>query len=190
MLMVGPLDFILRFLADDPQHVEEVEFGVYRYHPHSVIDDRINHRLKLEQLTPRYKALLGDLRSDEEIAFNSRVWTSGNGSRHVPLVDFASREQPLVEEASVQLIGEYGPRWAALFASGRSYHLYLGALLTRSAWVKFMGHLLLLNQPDGPILTDCRWIGHRLMAGYGSLRWSANTEPYATLGPPVLIREW
>src|SRR5262249_38349015 len=163
--MVGPLDFILRFLADDLHQVDEVELGVYRYHPHSLIDDRVNHRVKLEQLIPQYNALLGDLRSDEKIAFNSLVRTRENGPRHVPLVDFAGRERPLVEEASVQLIREYRPRRAALFASGRSYHLYLGALLTRSAWVKFMGHLLLLNQPDAPILTDCRWIGHRLMAG-------------------------
>src|SRR5215831_18132417 len=110
--MVGPLDFILRFLADDLHQVDEVELGVYRYHPHS---------------------LIGDLRSDEEIAFNSLVRTRENGPRHVPLVDFAGRERPLVEEASVQLIREYRPRRAALFASGRSYHLYLGALLTRSA---------------------------------------------------------
>jgi hypothetical protein len=101
-----------------------------------------------------------------------------------------SRNPDAVEVAAQTLIGEYQIKRAALFASGRSYHLYLGALFLREEWVKFMGRLLLLNPRRGPLLTDPRWIGHRLMGGYGALRWSANTSPYSKVGPPKLVRSW
>ena len=187
-----PICFIKTFL-DQQQRVQDVFLGIFRYHPQSLIDDRVNHRVRVEKLQHKYDALANHLQKDEEIAFHSLVTTTDrklNNERHIPLVDFKSRIRPRVEEAADLLINEYAVERAALFASGRSFHLYLGKLMRQDAWVKFMGRLLLLNTPRGHMLTDSRWIGHRLMAGYGALRWSANLEPYLKMGPPKLIRQW
>ena len=52
-------------------------------------------------------------------------------------------------------------------------------------WIKFMGSLLLLNIPGKIKIVDSRWVGHRLLGGYASLRWSNNTRQYKRF--PVLI---
>jgi hypothetical protein len=187
---IEPIDFIESFLAGQKE-VRKVFLSTYRYHPQSLIDDRIRHGVAKESLRTAYDALRDKLREGEEIAFHSlmKIATS-NANRHIPLVDFQSREQSRVEDTAQVLIDEYKVERGAMFASGHSFHLYLGVLLTQAVWVKFMGRLLLLNSRDDPVLTDARWIGHRLMAGYGALRWSANTSPYTNFGPPRLVREW
>jgi len=189
---IQPIDFIEGFLAEQ-RRVREVFMSIYRNHPQSLMDDRISYRVPVAQLRARYEALACNLRKNEEIAFHSLVRTggpTGRSNKHLPLVDFRSRDRSSVEKTAQTLIGEYAVERAALFESGRSFHLYLGLLLSQEVWVKFMGRLLLLNARQGPILTDARWVGHRLMGGYGALRWSANTSPYAKFGTPWLVREW
>ena len=186
--MIQPIDFVERILADQPS-VEEVFLSVYRSHPHSLIDDRVNYSVPLRKLREKYEALLHKLAKDEEIAFHSLVKNSGACS-HLLLVDFRSPDCSRVEQAAEGLIGEYPVKSAALFESGRSFHLYLDKLMTQDLWVKFMGRLLLLNDRDSPVLTDARWVGHRLIGGYAALRWSANTSRYMEFGIPRLVREW
>ena len=64
------------------------------------------------------------------------------------------------------------------YKSGRSYHGYGRSLLTHNDWIKQMGKLLLVNQIGVPPTVDPRWVGHRLIAGYASLRWTKNTPQY------------
>ena len=65
------------------------------------------------------------------------------------------------------------------FSSGHSFHAYSTKLLTHKEWLSFMGSLLLVNSVDAQnSIIDTRWIGHRIMSGYGSLRWSNNSGKY------------
>jgi hypothetical protein len=185
---IRPIDFVERILADHPS-ISEVFMSVYRRHPHTLIDDRDNYFVPLEKLREKYEALLCKLAKDEEIAFNSLVKTGGAYS-HLLLVDFRSPDRSLVQQTAEDFIDEYAVKRAALFESCRSFHLYLNKLVTQELWVKFMGRLLLVNDRVGPVLTDARWVGHRLIGGYGALRWSANTPRYAEFGTPRLVRQW
>ena len=65
--------------------------------------------------------------------------------RHFALLDFQTAEMARVQQVAEMLIEEYRSPRAALVHSGRSYHLYMGVLLTHASWVKFMGRILLLN---------------------------------------------
>jgi len=62
------------------------------------------------------------------------------------------------------------------FSSGRSFHGYSTYLLGPKDWREFNGRLLLVNNNTIGNVIDSRWIGHRMIAGYSSLRWSKNTE--------------
>ncbi|MGC1520222.1 MAG: hypothetical protein WA803_01670, partial [Steroidobacteraceae bacterium] len=74
------------------------------------------------------------------------------------------------------------------FDSGRSFHAYGLQLISPGEWREFMAKLLLLNLPEGEHLIDARWVGHRLVAGYGALRWSANSDFYLQVPRATQIR--
>jgi hypothetical protein len=189
---IQPIDFIEDVMIKR-RRVTGVFLSIYRDHPESLIDDRVSYSVPIQNLRSKYQALLQRLKKDEEIAFHSVVTTSGQrlgSKKHIPVIDFRSRDRVRVEQTVQMLLDEYRVQQAALFASGRSFHLYLDALFASDDWVKFMGRLLLLNPRRGVVLTDARWVGHRLMGGYAALRWSANTPPYDQFGPPRLVREW
>jgi len=187
-----PIDFI-EDVIEKRRRITGVFLSIYRDHPESLIDDRVSYTVAVKNLRETYQVLLQQLKEGEEIAFHSVVRTSGQKrgrKRHIPVIDFRSRDRISVEQTVQTLLAEYKVQRAALFASGRSFHLYLGALFDHDLWVKFMGRLLLLNPRNGAALTDARWVGHRLMGGYAALRWSANTPPYDRFGTPRLLREW
>jgi hypothetical protein len=83
----------------------------------------------------------------------------------------------------ITAVREFGIRQLAIYNSGRSYHIYAYALLSTRRWTQFMGRCLLLNRPDRSELVDARWVGHRLLAGYGALRWTHGNVWY--LSEPV-----
>ena len=101
--------------------------------------------------------------------------------------------EPYVDEADVDLNPVIGSSHLALRSvpwfskrapfgrfsnSGRSFHAYSLRLISPKEWREFMGRLLLLNLPGRSSFIDSRWVGHRLVAGYASLRWTANSEQY------------
>lgn len=102
---------------------------------------------------------------------------------HIPMVDFSAE---IIQKKDVLA-------WASrssgvtlkLFDSGRSFHGYGVEPMSKDQWVRFMGFLLLANLPNQPQLIDTRWIGHRLLAGYSTLRWSKNSPYY--VGLPTVI---
>ena len=69
----------------------------------------------------------------------------------------------------------------AFFATGRSFHAYSLELLTPQAWNEFMGRLLLINPKRGSQIVDTRWVGHRIIGKYASLRWTNNSGSYLSL---------
>lgn len=182
-----PIDFIESVLAQE-KRIGEVQLSVYRYHPQSLLDDCITYRVAVEQLRATYDRLAEKLDGQEDIAFDSLVKLRGKAGikKHFALLDFQTTDTERVEQVSELLVAERRPPRAALVHSGRSYHLYMGELLSYAGWVTFMGRILLLNARDGPPTVDARWVGHRLMAGYSALRWTAQGRPSL----PEVVRQW
>jgi hypothetical protein len=186
-----PVDYVLALLKSKPV-IREVELSAYTNFPESLLDVRTSEWVHRGRVLKRFEQWRTSLSGEQELAFHSRVRVAtkddGVTTRHIPLVDFKTSDRTVVEKAAGNLVDEQHVADAALFASGRSYHLYLDVLLSPAEWVKFMGRLLLLNPRVGPAVVDSRWIGHRMMSGFAALRWTANTIPYTA--PPQLVRRW
>jgi hypothetical protein len=181
-----PIDFIASWLADN-NRICEVQLSRYRYHPQSLSEESISYAVPVKLLRANYERLEKHLCDGEDIAFDSVVKLRGKGAtkRHLALLDFQTSDVTRVKRVSEQLVDEYRVRRAALVNSGRSYHLYMGTVLTHAAWIRFMGRVLLLNARNEPPTVDTRWIGHRLMGGHAALRWSAKGKPFV----PEIIQQ-
>ena len=166
-----PIDFVESLLAEN-NRIFELQLSRYRYHPQSLVEESTPYAVSVACLRDRYEHLERDLKDDEDIAFDSlvRVQNKGISKRHLALLDFQTSDVLRVKRASEMLVSEYRAPRAAIVNSGRSYHLYMGLVLTHSAWVRFMGRTLLLNARGEPPTVDTRWIGHRLMGGHGDYR--------------------
>ena len=181
-----PIGFVESLLTTHSR-ICELQLSIYRYHPQSLWDDRTTYSVAPSQLRSQYENLSKKLGQEEDLAIDSVVaLTNQKTKRHIGLIDFNTPERTRAENASNLLVEEYHVPQAALVFSGRSYHLYLGILLSHSAWIKFMGRILLLNLRQEPPVIDSRWVGHRLIGGCASLRWSAvGRSPL-----PEIVRQW
>jgi hypothetical protein len=103
--------------------------------------------------------------------------TSG-AAMHIPMVDFAGEVDAEDGAILANLLAEFGVPTLELYRSGSSFHGYGTTLLGPDQWARFAATLLLANVPQRRHVVDCRWVGHRLRAGYGALRWSCNTSQY------------
>lgn len=169
---------VLRAFSD----VETCEFSVYNYKPQQVADPREVFRVSADHWLDSFCSLADGLKKDQEVALHSVVRKQGSDACwHIPMVDLAGTIDEGFVGSIDNLISEYCRDGWALYNSGRSYHVYALALLTEREWVQLMGRLLLLNLPGEEPRVDARWIGHRLLAGYGALRWTANTDHYLHL---------
>ena len=162
----------------------EFEFSKYMYTPNSLFDEREIFSVRgLECCESLVIDLLNDLNDRKELALHSKVKKKNGKVYHIPMIDFSFVDD--WEEEFKRLIRNILPRKITrdlvVFSSGRSYHGYSTCLITPKEWREFMGILLLLNAPGNCKYIDCRWIGHRLVGGYSSLRWSCNTHNYLTL---------
>lgn len=168
---------------------EEAQFAFskYVYTPDSLLDDREFLTLSGTEVTEdRINLEIASLRPDQELAFHSKVQIKGK-TFHIPMIDFATEEE--VSHQVFDRMSQYLPKKLmlnmAVYASGRSYHAYSKTLLGPKEWQDFMGRLLLINPRDQANIVDTRWIGHRLIGGFSSLRWSNNSGQY--LGLPSRI---
>ncbi|WFX95302.1 hypothetical protein [Citrobacter braakii] len=154
-----------------------LEFSKYKYIPQSYYDERIVFTLPIVDLNKSSLFdLLMDLEDDEELALHSTVFDIGSAF-HMPLIDFGGKDSRLFEPTLKEFCSYWGLEFQA-YSSGRSYHAYGNRLLSQNEWISFMGSLLLLNMPGSSKIIDDRWVGHRILAGYSSLRWSKNTSKY------------
>jgi hypothetical protein len=151
-------------------------FSRYTYEPQSLTDRRVLMSAPLSSITPNWLAeqlrLLG---SQEELAIHSKL-TKGDRVIHIPMVDFAVPTGSAGDVAPS--IERHLGVSLQLFHSGRSFHGYGRQPVPNDEWVRLMGLMLLENLPGRAPVVDARWIGHRLVAGYSSLRWSRNTDRY------------
>ena len=155
------------------------EFSRYIHSPQQLFDKRETFELVGQEVSgSQVMKIIQSLSADEELAMHSRVRRRGR-NYHIPMIDFVSNDWTRELESEIR---KYTPRniyrQLQIFSSGRSYHAYGICLLEPREWLDFMGRLLLINPPTSPEFVDTRWVGHRLIGGFSSLRWSCNTSQY------------
>ncbi len=136
-----------------------------------------------------FKAFVSQLPRNYELALLSNV-TCGSDALHIPMIDFLGKH-PLSARRGLERNGFVAQRIMKtlfLFDSGKSWHGYSTTLLSEKEWRYFTAGLLLANLPGARPFVDWRWVGHRLMEGFASLRWSSNAPnaKYPTLIHPHL----
>jgi len=163
------------------------QFSKYIYKPDSLFDEREYLDIGSNEFSERKVIqLIESLNSDQELAIHSKLSVNGR-TLHIPMVDFAM-EGPLTFD-TIYRLKQFLPKNVisnmAFYDSGRSLHAYSTTLISPKEWIEFMGRLLLVNKIDLEII-DNRWIGHRLLGGYSSLRWSNSSGQY--LSEPRIIQ--
>lgn len=157
----------------------ELEFSVYVYKPDSLDDERRIVRLRGADLNAQWLSdALASLNRNEELALHSRVKIKSR-TWHIPMIDFVGRfDVERVRDRIRKFLPRDIARTMVFVNSGRSFHGYSDVLLSPKEWLEFMGRLLLVNEPERDPVIDTRWVGHRLIAGYGALRWSNSSGLY------------
>ncbi|GKW06702.1 hypothetical protein [Pectobacterium carotovorum] len=156
-----------------------LNYSKYYYFPQSIEDNREVFSIDKSFITQSwFEEQLFSLDKYQELSLNSLLIYK-NRKYHIPMIDFSIKRN---EKSSLEMISELAWYWSMdfiIFSSGRSYHAYGTRIIKNSEWIKFMGSLLLLNiQGKTNNLIDTRWVGHRILSGYSSLRWSNNTSQY------------
>jgi len=164
-------------------------FSRYVYTPDSLFDQREEFEVEgadisVDWLEYQFRAL----EPDQELAIHSKVVIEGR-TAHIPMLDFTSNQ---IGPAQLQRLKAFLPErvfsTASFYNSGRSFHAYSTHLLSPKEWTVFLGRALLINPRAGTDIIDTRWIGHRLIAGYCSLRFSNNSHQYQGMPTKVGVR--
>jgi hypothetical protein len=172
----------LRAIIERSAEVAAVPFSYYEYNPQTVADKRSGFLMPVEQFLDGaavFRAMEG-AGEGRELAVHSDLLMRDGRRLHLIMVDMSTSARAHLEKLRT-FLGDNVFQRIAWYASGRSFHGYGESFLERDDWVKFMGLLLLANQPRLEPTVDPRWIGHRLLAGYASLRWTCNTSYYLKL---------
>lgn len=176
----------VRNVLERNRNVISVPMSYYVYEPRRIEDFRdawevdivdflnVAHVTRLIQGTP----------SGRELAIHSNVQVDGSERLHLIMVDMSTGARAQLLKLRAFLSHDVFQK-ISWYASGRSFHGYGSELMSQADWYKFMGLLLLANQPHQNPTVDPRWIGHRLIAGYAALRWTKNTNRYITT--PALV---
>ncbi|WP_437180793.1 primase 1D-like protein [Pseudomonas farris] len=180
---------LIRDLASTLNDDAEFEFSIYEYEPQSILDHRETIRITACYLTEDIiNRIINKLPENKELAIHSSVRINKK-LFHIPMIDFATSEREISEKLDVirQILPREIFNELSFFNSGRSCHAYSLKLIKHSDWVSFMGRLLLISKPNENQIIDTRWIGHRLLAGYSSLRWSNNSAQYLALPKKIKL---
>jgi hypothetical protein len=165
------------------------QFSRYIYAPDSLFDERELFEVIGSDVTVDWlEGQFGTLKPDQELAIHSKVVIDGR-SVHIPMLDFATDHIRPEELYRVRtFLPERVFATSAFYHSGRSFHAYSMHLLGPRDWYSFLGRALLINPRDDRQIIDTRWVGHRLIAGYCSLRFSNNSGQYKGMPRKVSIR--
>lgn len=164
-------------------------FSRYVYTPDSLFDEREPLEVSGADLSVEWlENQLEDLKAGQELAIHSKV-VIDNNTFHIPMLDFATAQ---IGPEQLHRVKTFLPKrvfvTSAFYHSGRSFHAYSTHLLGPKDWHAFLGRALLINPRDDRQIIDARWIGHRLIAGYCSLRFSNNSGQYRGMPRQVSIR--
>jgi hypothetical protein len=167
------------------------QFSKYVYTPDSLLDQREIFDVSGSSITVDWlEEQFAGLRDDQEIAIHSKVVIDGR-TLHIPMLDFAADR---IGPEQLYRIKTFLPdrvfATTEFYCSGRSFHAYSSHLLGPKDWQVFLGRSLLINPSNSRQIVDSRWIGHRLIAGYCSLRLSNNSRQYKGLPAKVGIRSF
>lgn len=180
---------ILERISEKVPEDSRFEFSIYEYEPQSILDNRTTFHFLANQINHHLlRRMIDNLGPEEELAIHSKV-TIDKKVFHIPMIDFSCKIENLIENKKLvkSIIPKNIHTDIAIYDSGNSLHGYGMQLIKNRDWLNYLGRLLLLNLPNRSALIDTRWIGHRLMAGYCSLRLSNNTKHY--LKEPVFVEQ-
>lgn len=174
-----PLEFAKCF-AENLDQAVTLQFARYIYQPQSTKDDREYFTLKSSDLPQNFPRLFHELKPKQEIALQSKFEVKGKHF-HIPMLDLLSRFNETMIPGLKALMNEFGVKEFWVYETGRSAHVYGLQPIDSDQLISFFGKALLLNLPGKEAVVDSRWVGHRIVARNGSLRWSCNSEQYHQL---------
>ena len=97
-------------------------------------------------------------------------------AHHIPVIDFISENKEECREVLARLAAKHSASNETikyrLYSSGRSFHGYLGKMITDRMW-RLNWLIDLRREPT----VDQDWIQHSLERGYSVLRWSNQRKP-------------
>lgn len=183
-MTISPLHpyWIFNGIAKSNVDISTFSMSRYIYVPSTVNDRRAVMSISREEMLDSdfIEQILSKLLPEENIAIHSRIIMKNGLVLHVPMIDMHTGSKAHLDKINSVLpdilINEI--KW---YSSGRSFHGYGPTLINQEEWVELMGRLLLCNQKHMTPTVDPRWIGHRLIAGYASLRWTKNGEHYLAM---------
>lgn len=176
-----PYSLISQIVSAYPTDVI-LTFSRYTYVAQSSIDVREEFEVSGSLVTRDWtENLVSTLPEGVDVSLHSRVRLKSGETRHIPMIDFAGEVDAEDGAILASLLAKLGVPTLELYRSGRSFHGYGTSLLEEPNWLRFAATLLLANLPNRRHVVDCRWVGHRLRAGYGALRWSCNSPQYKQL---------
>lgn len=173
----SPINLILSLESELKVKISELSFSSYFYKPQTITDIRKVYLSAPERFLADFENVQSKLLQGEEIAIHSNVKV-GDDDFHIPMIDLVATKDSADLSAVTTCLKEFGCKKAVVYDSGRSLHIYGLGLIQKNYWIKFNGQLLLLNMPNQMAIVDTRWIGHRLIGGYGALRLTHNSEHY------------
>lgn len=154
----------------------------YIYIPNTINDRRVALSVPREKMLDEdfISHILGDLQPEENVAIHSSIVMNNGSMMHIPMIDMHTGSKAHLEKVN-SILPNFLTNEIKWYSSGRSFHGYGQTLIDQEEWVELMGRLLLCNQKHMTPTVDPRWIGHRLIAGYASLRWTRNGEHYLAI---------
>lgn len=169
----------VRALVKQRVDVVAVPVSYYTYRPQTVFDTRTTWTIPATDFVNAdcVESMMDATPEGQEMAIHSDLQIAGGERLHMVMVDMSTASKAHLAKLRT-FLGDNFFQQISWYSSGRSFHGYGDALLSEAEWVNFMGLLLLANQPRLEPTVDPRWIGHRLLAGYASLRWTRNTSHY------------
>ncbi|MEN4685622.1 hypothetical protein [Pantoea agglomerans] len=173
----SPINDIVMLAKYDPilSATDNVYFHFSKYNDMPDRDCREVIKIHKNNLTIiEIERIISTLKENEELSVLSLIKIN-DFNYHIPMVDFLAKKRT---KKSIELAYEIASFWNMtfnIFDSGRSIHAYGTRLLSQPQWLKFMGYLLLQNEKSGEKVVDVRWIGHRLISGFASLRITNNS---------------
>lgn len=157
------------------------ELSTYIYEPQAISEKRGFFTLRPNEFLNEFNLRAKSLKPREEIAFHSRI-LSPRESLHIPMIDLGCEDIKIHLSPLRSAFLDFGISEMSVFHTGRSFHVYGHSLFSsQEEALKFIGRILLLNLPGQDRVIDERWVGHRLMAGYLTLRWTNNNPHYRQL---------
>jgi hypothetical protein len=126
------------------------------------------------------------LRTGEEVALDSRCkLAQSNRVWHLAMLDWRGQSKFPMRQARKLAALINAPEFLVV-ASGRSYHVYFKKLLTTKEFRVFLTRAILAEDSETGV--DYRWVAHRLLDGFATLRLSGHSWRHAH-EPQVLCRK-